>query len=96
MSRQSLRAWSGGTGKHGGPQTGTVNVRDAIDLGPPRAVVKPPGPTPAVLLITSSNVAPAVCLLRGEWARRFRSVAGALAWCDREGWPVENRAEVSP
>ncbi len=26
--RMSRRAWSGGTGKHGGPQTGTVQVKD--------------------------------------------------------------------
>lgn len=51
-------------------------------------------PRPEVLILTGSQVAPAVVLLRGEWARRFRSVAGALTWCDREGWPVANRARL--
>jgi hypothetical protein len=54
----------------------------------------PGGPIPPVLILTGSAVAPAVVLLRGEWSRRFWSVAGALAWCDREGWPVENRTRL--
>jgi hypothetical protein len=72
-----------------------VQVLDAVDLPPP-ALRRPlpSGPIPEVMIITGSAVAPAVVLLRGEWSRRFRSVAGALAWCDAEGWPVENRTRL--
>ncbi len=39
--RASPRVWSGGTGKHGGPQRGTVYVREAGDpaVPAPRRVV---------------------------------------------------------
>jgi hypothetical protein len=56
--------------------------------------VSRPEVRPEVLVLAGTCVAPAVVLLPGEWSKRFRSVAGALKWCDREGWPVRNRLRL--
>ncbi len=88
-ARMSRRAWSGGTGKHGGPQAGTVQVLDRppADLPAPRDVGRGEG-RPSLLLLHSA-AAPASLLLRGEWCRRFTSEAAARSWAEREGWTVE-------
>jgi hypothetical protein len=88
-TRISRRAWSGGTGKHGGPQTGSVQVLNEppADLPPARPVGRGEGRRTLMLLHTAA--APASLMLRGEWLRRFTSDAAALAWAEREGWTVE-------
>lgn len=93
--RMSRRAWSGGTGKHGGPQTGSAAVLAHVTMPPLRPIPKPGQGAPSVVIMTGSAAAPACVLLRGEWLRRFRSVSSAVAWCDREGWTVENRAQLA-
>lgn len=89
-ARMSRRAWSGGTGKHGGPQTGTVQVKATADLPPARPVGRGEG-RPALLMLHTA-AAPCSLLLPGEWMRRFTSDAAALAWAEREGWRVSNVA----
>lgn len=87
--RISHRAWSGGTGKNGGPQTGNVAVlaKAPADLPPPRDVGRGEG-WPALRLLHTA-AAPASLLLPGEWLRRFTSDDTARAWAEREGWRVQ-------
>lgn len=86
--RQSRRAWSGGTGKRGGPQTATVQVLGRVDMPPPLDVGRGEG-RPSVLLLHSDGDMVASLLLRGEWCRHFNSDEDARAWAEREGWTVE-------
>lgn len=86
-ARTSRRAWSGGTGKHSGPQTGTAIVLDHVELPPP----PPVEPTILPVLVLHTAAAPAAVLLPGAWCRRFKSTAGAIAWCDGRGLTIKNR-----
>jgi hypothetical protein len=87
--RISHRAWSGGTGKHGGPQVGNVAVlaKPPADLPPARPVGRGEGRPTLRLLHTAA--APASLLLPGEWLRRFTSDEAARDWAAREGWRVQ-------